>query len=298
MGKPNVYWAGTPNYTPGNYGIVALFPHWTCGGFDGSVSTLQNPARQASAHYVIEGTKCAQLVDENDSAWHCGNYYYNMRAISYEMVGWPGNPPSRETLDSTAWLMAEASRRYFGGAKLVLGENVMLHRWVYATSCPGESDIDYLVRKANEYLNGGSEEQVISINNRGGKMYRLKNPSPKGFHHFTMSAEERDGLKAQGWVDEGVAFEVSRGNVYPVWRVYNENNGDHYFTPNEGEARSIETAGWKVESVPFFAKDAGEGTPVYSMYNPYSGEHFMTANAKERDDLVAAGWNHQGGFTV
>lgn len=159
MAEPNVYWAGTPNYTSGNYGIVALFPHWTCGGFDGSVSTLQNPDRQASAHYVIEGGKVAQLVSEDDSAWHCGNYYYNMRAISYELVGWTGNPPSYDTLDTCARMMADASRRYFGGAPLVLGENVMLHKWVSDTDCPGETDIDWLVSTANEYL-GGDEEMT------------------------------------------------------------------------------------------------------------------------------------------
>ena len=158
MSEPNIYWAGTPNYTEGNYGIEALFPHWTCGGFDGSVSTLQNPDRQASAHYVIEGGRVAQLVDEANSAWHCGNYYYNMRAISYELVGWPGNPPSYDTLDTCARMMADASRRYFGGAMLVLGENVMLHQWVSATSCPGETDVNWLVDRANEYLNGSANK--------------------------------------------------------------------------------------------------------------------------------------------
>ena len=160
MGQPNIYWAGTPNYTEGNYGIEALFPHWTCGGFDGSVSTLQNPDRQASAHYVIEGSRVAQLVSEDDSAWHCGNYYYNMRAISYELVGWPGNPPSYDTLDTCARMMADASRRYFGGARLVLGENVMLHQWVYATSCPGETDVEWLVNRANEYLDGSANKRA------------------------------------------------------------------------------------------------------------------------------------------
>lgn len=163
MSNPNVYWAGTPNYTPGNYGIEALFPHWTCGGFDGSVATLQNPDRQASAHYVIEGGRVAQLVSEDDSAWHCGNYYYNMRAISYELVGWPGNPPSYDTLDTCARMMADASRRYFGGAKLVLGENVMLHQWVYATSCPGETDVEWLVNRANEYLFGDVKEWPLIV---------------------------------------------------------------------------------------------------------------------------------------
>ena len=158
MGQPSIYWAGTPNFTSGNAGRLFLFPHWTEGGFDGSVATLQNPARQASAHYVIEGTRVAQLVDESDSAWHCGNWYYNRRSISYELVGWTGNPPSRETLDTCARMMADASRRYFGGAKLVLGGNVMLHKWVSDTNCPGQTDIGWLVAKANEYLGKGDDD--------------------------------------------------------------------------------------------------------------------------------------------
>ena len=152
MGTPDIYWAGTPNYTDGNDGRLFLFPHWTEGGFAGSVSTLQNPNRSASAHYVIEGSKVAQLVDESDTAWHCGNWYYNRRSIGYELVGWTGNPPSRETLDTCARMMADASRRYFGGAALVLGGNVMLHKWVKDTNCPGQTDVPWLVAKANEYL--------------------------------------------------------------------------------------------------------------------------------------------------
>lgn len=151
----NRYWAGTPNYSSGNDGIQFLFPHWTCGGFDGSVATLQNPAREASANYVIGDDNVAQLVNEGDTSWHCGNYWYNRRSISYEMVGWPGCPPTTATLNSTAQLMAEASQAYFGGAALVLGENVMLHKMVYATACPGESDINYLIAKANELLGAG-----------------------------------------------------------------------------------------------------------------------------------------------
>lgn len=151
------WWAGTPNFNGGNSGRMFLFPHWTAGSFNGSVATLQNPSKQASAHYVIEEDNIAQLVSEDNTAWHCGNSWYNWRSISYEMVGWEGHPPTRGTLDTTAQLMADASRRYLGGAKLVLGENVMLHKMVYATSCPGPSDISYLLKKANEILSGAGD---------------------------------------------------------------------------------------------------------------------------------------------
>ena len=149
------YWVGTPNYNNGNDGIQFLFPHWTCGGFDVSVATLQNPAREASANYVIEEDRVAQLVNEGDTSWHCGNSWYNHRSISYELVGWPGYPPTEGTLDTCARMMAEASRNYFGGAALVLGENVLLHRMVSSTACPGETDINRLLQLANGYLGGG-----------------------------------------------------------------------------------------------------------------------------------------------
>jgi len=289
MGQPNVYWAGTSNYTSGNFGIVALFPHWTCGGFDGSVATLQNPDRQASAHYVIEGTKVAQLVSESDSAWHCGNYYYNMRAISYELVGWAGNPPSYETLDTCARMMAQASRDYFGGAKLVLGDNVMLHKWVSSTDCPGETDIDWLVNRANMYLNGGGND-LKPVNNEGAKVYRVYNPN--GFHHYAASEAEKNMLVDAGWQYEGIAWEAPACARYPVYRMYNPGNGDHMYTANYQEAEGLAKAGWDYECVPYFVN--GTGKEIYRVYNPNSGEHFFTADKAEAEQLGRSGWSFEG----
>lgn len=152
----NKYWVGTPNFNEGNNGRRYLFLHWTAGSFDGSVATLQNPAREASAHYVIEGDRVAQLVDEADTAWHCGVRSYNWQSIAYECVGWEGHPPTEATIRTVAELMAQASRDWFGGAELVLGENVMLHRMVYATDCPGTLDYNRCIALANEILDGRS----------------------------------------------------------------------------------------------------------------------------------------------
>ena len=150
-------WYGTQNYTPGNDGRLYIFPHICEGWWDGSIATLQNPARQASAHYVVSGSDVAQLVSENDTAWHCGNWWYNRRSIGIELCGTTANPPSRETLDKAAELMADISRRWFGGAKLEHGGNVMLHREVFSTSCPGPTDIGYLLDKANAILGYGGD---------------------------------------------------------------------------------------------------------------------------------------------
>lgn len=157
----NLWWEGTPNYTSGYINRSYIFPHITEGSFRGSIATLQNPSRQASAHYVVDGDDVAQLVSEDDTAWHCGNSWYNKRSLSIELVGTTDNPPNRDTLATAAELMADMSRRYFGGKRLVLGKdgNVMLHKWVYDTSCPSTTDIDYLLDKANAILGYEDESE-------------------------------------------------------------------------------------------------------------------------------------------
>ncbi len=154
-------WRGTPNCSGGNLGRLYIFPHICEGWFEGSIATLQNPGRQASAHYVVSGHDVAQLVSEDDTAWHCGNRWYNWRSLSIELCGTTADPPSRATLSTAAALMADMSRRWFGGARLALGRdgNVMLHRWVSDTSCPSTTDIDYLIEKANSLLGYGGETE-------------------------------------------------------------------------------------------------------------------------------------------
>lgn len=286
MPEPNVYWAGTPNYTPGNSGVQYLFPHWTCGGFDGSVSTLQNPDRQASAHYVIEGDRVAQLVSESDSAWHCGNHHYNMRSVSYELVGWAGNPPSYETLDTCARMMARASEDHFGGAPLVLGENVMLHKWVKDTDCPGETDVDWLVERANHYLNGEEEEKVqaVRITQFGDEVHRLYK---EGDHFYTADKAEIDSATGFGYVDEGVAWKCPAPSI-PVYSLFD--GTDHFYTADFEEAERAREGGYTPEGVRFCASKAG--VPVFRLYS--GGDHFYTPDRDERARLVASGWADEG----
>ena len=165
----SIEWRGTPNYSGGNLGRLYIFPHICEGRYEGSIATLQNPSRQASAHYVVSGDDVAQLVSEDDTAWHCGNRWYNWRSLSIELCGTTADPPSRGTLATAAALMADMSRRWLGGARLVLGRdgNVMLHRWVADTSCPSTTDIGYLIEKANILLGyGDGTEDEMNLNDR------------------------------------------------------------------------------------------------------------------------------------
>ncbi|KFI47912.1 InlB B-repeat-containing protein [Bifidobacterium biavatii] len=95
-----------------------------------------------------------------------------------------------------------------------------------------------------------------------------------------------------------------------LFRVYNPNNGDHYFTDNYAEQSALVRIGWKAEGAPYKVVSKRErtvvinpgtpkadtdtvnanfGTPVWSAYNPNTGEHLLVFEA-EANALVNAGW--------
>ena len=78
-----------------------------------------------------------------------------------------------------------------------------------------------------------------------------------------------------------------------MYRLYNPNSGEHFYTADIEEARSLKSGGWKYEG---YAWDAPteSSTPVYRVYNPNSGEHHYTKDAAEKDFLVGLGWNDEG----
>jgi len=89
--------ASSANYSPADrphdYPIDMIVIHDTEGSFASAVSIFQDPARQASAHYVVSKTgQIAQMVLEHDIAWHAGNWDYNTRAIGIEHEGYAWTP--------------------------------------------------------------------------------------------------------------------------------------------------------------------------------------------------------------
>ena len=86
-----------------------------------------------------------------------------------------------------------------------------------------------------------------------------------------------------------IADATSDVNVY---RVYNPNTGEHFYTTSAEEADTLDKIGWDLEAIGWVAPSTGDD--VYRLYNPNSGEHHYTTSAKERDALKVAGWNYEG----
>lgn len=77
-----------------------------------------------------------------------------------------------------------------------------------------------------------------------------------------------------------------------MWRLYNPNSGEHFYTASDVEMRAVAAAGWWLEGIGWVAPT--EGDPVYRLYNPYAGDHHYTMSEVERDHLVSAGWSYEG----
>ena len=90
-----------------------------------------------------------------------------------------------------------------------------------------------------------------------------------------------------------VTAPVADPDSYEVmFRLYNPNSGEHFYTSSELERDHLVDVGWNFEGNGWTAPTAGD--EVYRLYNSYAGEHHYTLSTVERDSLIEAGWNDEG----
>lgn len=77
-----------------------------------------------------------------------------------------------------------------------------------------------------------------------------------------------------------------------MYRLYNPNSGEHFYTAKNAEKDNLVRAGWNYEGTGWVAPKSGD--PVYRLYNPHSGDHHYTVSVSERNSLVRAGWKSEG----
>jgi hypothetical protein len=130
---PGALWepASPENYTvadrPLDLPIQRIIIHVAEGGFRSTYEWFRNPAAQASAHYVVgyDG-EVAQMVPEQDIAWHAGNWAYNETAIGIEHAGYTNHTWFHDTeYRGSARLAAYLADKYWivPSRKHVIGHN-------------------------------------------------------------------------------------------------------------------------------------------------------------------------------
>ena len=89
------------------------------------------------------------------------------------------------------------------------------------------------------------------------------------------------------------AKEIVEDGKQMMYRLYNPNSGEHFYTSDSKEKDNLVTVGWAYEGTAWIAP-ASSNTPVYRLYNPNSSEHHYTMKSSEKDFLVGLGWNDEG----
>jgi surface protein len=76
-----------------------------------------------------------------------------------------------------------------------------------------------------------------------------------------------------------------------VYRLYNPNSGEHFYTLSEVERDATVAAGWNDEGIGWYAPDTSD-KPVYRLYS--GTDHHYTMDEEEKDALIAEGWKYEG----
>lgn len=130
------------HYTPGRGGktVKKIVLHHNAGNLtvEGCYQTWQT--REASAHYQVERSgRIGQLVWDNDTAWHAGDFDVNLESIGIEHANEAFAPDwtiSAATLENGAHLVAALCHLYKLG-RPQWEVNVFPHSDFQATACPG-----------------------------------------------------------------------------------------------------------------------------------------------------------------
>lgn len=86
---------------------------------------------------------------------------------------------------------------------------------------------------------------------------------------------------------------VQEGTLY---RMYDPNRGEHFYTKSKSERDNLVRVGWRHESNADFtviAAEENDAIPVYRVYNP-NGEHNWVTDPDEYEMLKTVGWQDEG----
>ena len=86
---------------------------------------------------------------------------------------------------------------------------------------------------------------------------------------------------------------VDNEDAVAMYRLYNPNTGEHFYTGSEEERDNLTGLGWNYEGIGWYAP-RNSGEQIHRFYNPNTGDHHYTASPVEMADLNTAGWQYEG----
>jgi len=105
--------------------------------------------------------------------------------------------------------------------------------------------------------------------------------------------EQNDATEPSSQKSQRILRATVQVTTQAMYRLYNPNSGEHFYTVNAEETKNLILAGWYYEGVGWFAPEK-TSTPVYRLYNPNAGDHHFTTLLAEKDMLTKVGWRYEG----
>lgn len=102
-----------------------------------------------------------------------------------------------------------------------------------------------------------------------------------------------DGGTLKSGMNYAIRADVSTDQYNVMYRMYNPNSGEHFYTAALAEKTMLVNAGWIYEGIGWRAPKSSPD-PVYRVYNPNAGDHHYTMNWNEMNQLVQVGWIYEG----
>lgn len=166
----DIEWVGPAaqtNFAPGRAGnaVSMIVDHWIgAGTLDGAAQhfkTMQSSGHEASAHYIVGTTgRIVQVVADEDTAYHAGDFGVNQRSIGIEHEATPTLPPTDELYAASAWLHHHLAEKY--GLGLEVGVTVKRHRDIIPTQCPGTLDVERIVNEAEDDMFTQADRDLLT----------------------------------------------------------------------------------------------------------------------------------------
>lgn len=108
--KPDLNWvpAASSNYSEANreteLDIRWYIVHTSQATYETTIDIFQDPNSNVSAHYVLDNNtgNGTQMVNEEDIAWHAGNWPYNQHSLGVEHEGFYGETNFTDALYKTS----------------------------------------------------------------------------------------------------------------------------------------------------------------------------------------------------
>lgn len=182
-------------------------------------------------------------------------------------------------------LHASDSNEFLDGSNIYISdEHIPNLKWIYfAIWSDRDGQDDLIWKKADIYEDGLYSTQVTTSD------FSPKSGLYDCVYNVHCYAVLKDGTME---FINSTTFNMTGHEYRNMYRLYNPNSGEHFFTLSGVEQEKLVSLGWKYEGIAWKAPTSG--TPIYRLYNPNAGDHHYTGSEAEKNNLVKAGWKYEG----